>query len=283
MEKLRITFIIAALGMALQSHAYWRVVVDPWTAAQVVANTGAQTLIEKQHNGRLDSIRSKQQKIMEYTATMAVIKETYQLTLQNISGFGEESKYYGEIIGCATDILTDVPQVIKSISGSPGKNTLLCMNELTNIVAETKQLVTDFVDIVNNGKIHNPFKKATVITTCPRCGGNLKTIDTGSKDVPHVYVCQKCGWNTNNNVSTEENVGDGYNFLDRYERLTLANRIYSRLLEIHYKMEAMKYMCEYASGLSDVLFAIDPESWATWFTAKNMIDGIINDWNSLDV
>ena len=48
-------------------------------------------------------------------------------------------------------------------------------------------------------------------------------------------------------------------------------------------MEAMKYMCEYASGLSDVLFAIDPESWATWFTAKNMIDGIINDWNSLDV
>jgi predicted RNA-binding Zn-ribbon protein involved in translation (DUF1610 family) len=154
---------------------------------------------------------------------------------------------------------------------------------MSNVVLETEGLVADFVDIVNNGKIHNPLKKATTITTCRKCGGELKTIDTGNKDIPHVYVCQKCGWNTNNNVSTEENVGDGYNFLDRYERLTLANRIYSRLLEIHYKMEAMKYMCEYAGGLGDVLFAVDPESWAAWFTGKNMIDGIINDWNSLDV
>ena len=282
MEKLRITFIIAALGMALQSHAYWRVVVDPWTAAQVVANTGAQTLIEKQHNGRLDSIRSKQQKIMEYTATMAVIKETYQLTLQNISGFGEESKYYGEIIGCATDILTDVPQVIKSISGSPGKNTLLCMNELTNIVAETKQLVTDFVDIVNNGKIRNPYKQATTTTQCPKCGGtNIKTIKTTSSSTPYVYVCQGCGWNTNA-ISTTDNKNDGYNLLDRYERLNLANKIYTHLLEMKYKMDAMVMMCEVGTW-KDALFNVDPESWAAFFTGANMVDGLINDWNSLGV
>ena len=283
MDKKRLLVIMLASVLLTDAHAAWRVVIDPWTAGQVAENTASQKLIEEQHNTRLDSISSKQQKIMQYTAAMETIKELYRISMQNITGFGEETKYYGEICQLTLSIMTDVPTVLEYIAKSPVKNYILCLNEMNNVVLETEGLVADFVDIVNNGKIHNPFKKATVITTCPRCGGNLKTIDTGSKDVPHVYVCQKCGWNTNKNVSTEENVGDGYNFLDRYERLTLANRIYSRLLEIHYKMEAMKYMCEYANGLSDVLFAIDPESWATWFTAKNMIDGIINDWNSLDV
>ena len=265
------------------AHAAWRVVIDPWTAGQVAENTASQKLIEEQHNTRLDSISSKQQKIMQYTAAMETIKELYKISMQNITGFGEETKYYGEICQLTLDIMTNVPTVLEYIASSPVKNYILCVNEISNVVLETEGLVADFVDIVNNGKIHNPLKKETVITKCPKCGGDLSTVNTGNSDKPHVYVCHSCGWHTDNNHSTEENVGDGYNFLDRYERLTLANRIYSRLLEIHYKMEGMKYMCEYANSLSDVLFAIDPESWAVFFTGKNMIEGIINDWNTLDV
>jgi hypothetical protein len=47
---------------------------------------------------------------------------------------------------------------------------------------------------------------------------------------------------------------DGYNLLDRYERLTLANNIYSRLLTMKYKMDAMVMMCQYC-GWSDAFFA----------------------------
>ena len=113
----------------------------------------------------------------------------------------------------------------------------------------------------------------------------MKTIDTTNPDKPHVYVCQKCGWNTDNinDLSTENNVGDGYNLLNRYERLTMANKIYSRLLEIKYKMEVMAMMCQYCNGLSDVLYAIDPQSWAAYFTGKNIVEGLINDWNTLGV
>ena len=273
------------LAVAMTVGAAWRVVYDPKTTAQVAANTASQKLIEEQHNARLDSMSAKQQKIMQYTAAMQTIKELYRLSMENITGFGEETKYYWEICQMTFEIMENVPVVIDYISHSPVKNYVLCVSEIADVVAETEGLVADFVDIVNNGKVHNPLKKATPIMKCQRCGGDLKTIDTTNPDKPHVYVCQKCGWNTDNinDLSTENNVGDGYNLLNRYERLTLANRIYSRLLEIKYKMEVMAIMCQYCNGLSDVLYAIDPQSWAAWFTGKNIVEGLINDWNTLGV
>ena len=275
----------AVLAVSLTAGAAWRVVSDPWTTAKVAANTASQKVIEEKHNERLDSMSAKQQKIMQYTAAMQTVRELYQLTMENITGFGEETKYYGEICQLTFEIMENVPVVLDYISHSPVRNYVLCISEIADVVTETEGLVADFVDIVNNGKIHNPLKKATTITKCPRCGGSLKTIETTSEDRPHVYVCQKCGWNSDNinDVSAEDNVGDGYNLLNRYERLTMANRIYSRLLEIKYSMEVMAFMCQYCNGISDVLYAIDPESWAAWFTGKNIVEGLINDWNSLGV
>lgn len=273
------------LAVATTAGAAWRVVYDPQTTAQVAANTASQKLIEEKHNARLDSMSAKQQKIMQYTAAMQTIKELYRLSMENIMGFGEETKYYMEICQITFEIMENVPVVLDYIGHSPVKNYILCVSEMADVVAETEGLVADFVDIVNNGKMHNPLKKATPIMKCQRCGGDLKTIDTTNPDKPHVYVCQKCGWNTDNinDLSTENNVGDGYNLLNRYERLTLANRIYSRLLEIKYKMEVMAIMCEFCNGLSDVLYAIDPQSWAAYFTGKNIVEGLINDWNTLGV
>lgn len=81
---------------SLNIRAGWRVVIDKKTTATVVSNAASQKIIEDKHNCRLDSIKSKQEKLMQYTATMASIKELYQLSMQNITGFGEESKYYGK-------------------------------------------------------------------------------------------------------------------------------------------------------------------------------------------
>ena len=97
MDKKRILVIMLASVMLTDAHAAWRVVTDPWTAAQVAENTASQKLIEEQHNARLDSISSKQQKIMQYTAAMETIKELYRISMQNVTGFGEETRYYGEI------------------------------------------------------------------------------------------------------------------------------------------------------------------------------------------
>ena len=107
-------------------------------------------------------------------------------------------------------------------------------------MTETQQLVGNFVNIVNNATVQNPLK----------------------------------------GQGTAEKKSDGYNMLDRYERLSLANSIYSGLLEIRYKVEGMILMAQYATA-NDLFFAIDPEGWANVVTMKNNVGGLINDWNRL--
>ena len=160
----------------------------------------------------------------------------------------KSSKMCQSYCSCVAEIFKDVPVVLKYMNKSPGKNYVICLKEVTDIVLETESLVKDFVDIVNNGKVKNPIKK--------------------SKDVPNVGTAASGN-------------GDGYNFIDRYERLTLANRIYTHLLEIRYKMEAITMMCQYCSDMNNLLLAIDCDSWAAYFTGKNMVEGLINDWEGL--
>ena len=204
------------------------------------SHLASQKLIEGQHNQRLDSITEKKKKVELYTVSMATIKELYKVTMQNVSGFGTESKYYKEIGLCAYDILKDVPELIKTINKAKFSNKLLCLNELGNLVTETQQLVGNFVNIVNNTTVQNPLK----------------------------------------GQGTAEKKSDGYNMLDRYERLSLANSVYSGLLEIRYKVEGMILMAQYATA-NDLFFAIDPEGWANVVTMKNNVGGLINDWNRL--
>ena len=248
MGKLKCFSLVCALLVVSSAKAGVKVVIDPWTTEAVTQNTASQGLIEDQHNTRVDSINAKQQKIMQYTAAMQTIKELYVMSMQNVTGFGEETKYYSEIFSATVDIFRNVPVVLGYINSSPVKNYILCVNEMADVVAETQGLVADFINIVNNAKISVP----------------------GDSSITK-------------NIPLQSKKSDGYNFLDRYERLTLANNIYSRLLQIKYKMEVMAMTCQFCNGISDVLFAIDPESWAAYFTGKNIAEGLVNDWNNLGV
>ena len=215
-------------------------VIDKNCVKVVTSNTASQKLIENQHNQRLDSIASKKKKVELYSVSMATIKELYKLTMENVSGFGTESRYYKEIGSCAFDILKDVPELIKTVNQAKFTNKLYCLTELGGLVMETQQLVGNFVNIVNNAKVQNPLK----------------------------------------GQGTAEKKNDGYNLLDRYERLTLANSIYTGLMEIRYKVEGMMLMAQYAT-VNDLFFAIDPEGWANIVTMKNQVGGLIRDWNGL--
>lgn len=240
MERMRILLLAIAAFTATSGFCTWRVVIDPKCVAAVSANLASQKLIEDMHNKRLDSISSKKAKVELYTVSMATIKELYKLTMENVLGFGTESRYYTEIGRCALDIITGVPELVKTVNKASFSNKLLCLNELGNLVTETQQLVADFVNIVCNAKVQNPLK------------GN----------------------------ATAETKGDGYNFLDRYERLTVANTIYTDLMKIRYKVEGMTLMAQYATK-SDLFFAIDPEGWANVMTIRNQVGNLIQDWNGL--
>lgn len=243
MEKVSIKFMLVAfmvMAATDQSFAIWQVVTDPYCLKAVTTNLATQKAIEGQHNHRLDSIASKKKKLELYTVSMATIKELYKLTLENVKGFGTESKYYAEIGRCAYDIIRNVPELVQTVNRAKFSNKLLCLNELGNLVVETQQLVGDFVNIVNNAKIDNPLK----------------------------------------GQGTAKKQSDGHNMLDRYERLTVANRIYTDLMNIRYKVEGMMLMAQYTT-LNDLFFAIDPEGWVNVVTMKNQVDGLVCDWNGL--
>lgn len=221
------------------TFSQYRVVTDPQTTATVLSNLATQAAIENEHNKRLDSINAKQKKIELYTVSMATMKEVYKLTMENIKGFGEESWYYTEIGRCAFGIIKDVPELVKTVKDAKWNQQILCLKELAGVVTETQKLVNDFVNIVNNGKIRNPLGDS----------------------------------------ATESGKNDGYNFLDRYERLTIANRIYTDLLELRYKIQGMMAMAQYAT-MNDLFFAIDPEGWANVMVMQNAVSGLIDDWNN---
>ena len=245
-----IVLILASFTFSLPASAYWKIVADPWTTAQVTANTTAQLLIENKHNERIDTISAKKKKTLQYTAVMEGIKELYQLSMTNIKGFGEETTYYKEICLLSADILSGIPTVTKFIATHPVKNSILCYNELADVVIETEGLIHDLIDIVNNGKIRLP-DNPVIRQKIPNGGGRYNM-----------------------------GQGDGYNFMDRYTRLTLANKIYSRLLEMKYKMDVMVMMCEYGTW-NDAFYTLDPVTWATVFETKYIVDGLIHDWNAL--
>ena len=241
MGKLRYIFtVILMAASSVPTFAGLRVVIDRNCIRVVTTNTASQKLIEDKHNERLDSIAAKKQKVELYSVSMATIKELYKLTMENVKGFGTESVYYREIGTCAFDILKDVPELIQTVNKAKFTNKLACLTELGGLVMETQQLVGNFVNIVNNAKVRNPL------------GGQ----------------------------GTAEKKSDGYNLLDRYERLTLANRIYTNLMEIRYKVEGMMLMAQFSTA-NDLFFAIDPEGWANVVTMKNQVGGLIRDWNGL--
>lgn len=240
---IKLRFVLSMLLLVIAStpmYAGWKVVIDKNCVKVVTSNTASQKLIEDQHNQRLDPITAKKKKVELYSVSMATIKELYKLTMENVSGFGTESRYYKEIGSCAFDILKDVPELIKTVNQAKFTNKLYCLTELGGLVMETQQLVGNFVNIVNNAKVQNPLK----------------------------------------GQGTAEKKNDGYNLLDRYERLTLANSIYTGLMEIRYKVEGMMLMAQYAT-VNDLFFAIDPEGWANIVTMKNQVGGLIRDWNGL--
>lgn len=241
--KLLAVAVLVAIAI-LPGYSQARIVLDTKCVEQVTKNMALQKAVEEDHNHRLDSILSKQEKIQQMTTTMAVIAETYQYVMQNYKGFGSESKYYTEIGLCAYDIALRVPRVTQAIMKAKFPQKASCVLELSNIYTKTYQLVDDFVNIVTNAKVKHP-------------------LESGKKT-----------------KEDEKNKGDGYNLLSRYDRISVANRIYTDLLELRYKMESIEMMAQYATW-HDLWMKIDVESWAAVMTGINHAKTLANQWNGL--
>lgn len=142
------------------------------------------------------------------------------------------------------------------------------------IVKTSKQIAEISPEIVSSVKNSGIENKAIVIVKV----GDLSLKATQCvKDFISIVNNSKIS-NPLKTSSSDKN--DGYNLLDRYERMTLAAQIYGDLEKIKRQLNYMLYMCESGSW-ADLLYTIDHNTWAKLNAGKMISDNLINQWNRI--
>ena len=73
---------------------------------------------------------------------------------------------------------------------------------------------------------------------------------------------------------------DGNNYLNRNDRYMMANKVLTELTDVKYRLDAIILMAQYCNGLSDIVYALDIDTWCNAMYAANIAEGIIDDFNS---
>ncbi|MDE6843550.1 MAG: hypothetical protein K2J24_08495, partial [Muribaculaceae bacterium] len=70
------------------------------------------------------------------------------------------------------------------------------------------------------------------------------------------------------------------NLLNSAERYYVANEVVSRLEAINTDLFILAWQVRTLSW-NDLWFSLDPEGWASVMSGKNIINGIVSDWNNI--
>lgn len=74
---------------------------------------------------------------------------------------------------------------------------------------------------------------------------------------------------------------DGYNFINRSDRYIMANDVLTKLQMIKYKLETIICLSRFCNGITNVLYALDIDSWCNIMGGGNQVNTIINLYKEL--
>lgn len=236
---------------------------DVLTTAQVNKNTAIIFGFEDINNAKIDSIKSEKTKQSGFMTAMALAKTTYKIARTNIKGFGAESVYYRMIAKKSLAIMELTPKLYDAIKDSklPGKARM--MLAMPGFITECYSCVNDFVNICNNAKVENPFKKKD----------KEKNDSVPSFDLSSIEGLDE------HSTSTEA-TGDGANLLDRNERLKIAVNVVTHLNSIYTRMWRMYYYLKSYSW-SQLAAFLDPQTYYSFYYGKSITNDMIRKWERL--
>ena len=73
---------------------------------------------------------------------------------------------------------------------------------------------------------------------------------------------------------------DGNNYLNRNDRYMMANKVLTELTDVKYRLDAILLMARYCNGISDIVYALDIDTWCNAMYGANIAENIIDDFNS---
>lgn len=199
------------------------------------------------------------------TASQKLIEDQHNQRLDSIASKKQKVELYSVSMATIKELYK---LTMENISGFGTES--LYYKEIGTCAFDILKDVPELINTVNKAKFKNKLA----------CLTELGGLVMETQQLVGNFVNNAKVQNPLKGQGTAEKKSDGYNLLDRYERLSLANRIYTDLMEIRYKVEGMMLMAQFATA-NDLFFAIDPEGWANVVTMKNQVGGLIQDWNGL--
>lgn len=215
---------------------------DYKTEAVVLGNTALMETAELAHSAQIDSVKSRQNKLMKASGILLGIKEEYQKSCENVKGFEREKAVYKQIEKKSLSIVDKVSKATKVISQSKLPGKAMAAISVGDMVIQAGSLVKMFVNIVTNSTVENPMK-------------GVSGVDTDKKT-------------------------DKHNLLNRYERMSMARDIIKRLDKIELDLIKIIYGCQNANFL-DLFRELDYEGYIKYVTAKVNVDYIVSSWKDL--
>lgn len=240
MGKFLLMITTMLVGSSALYAQYAKINIDMKAFQWVTTNTATQMAMNEAQNIQIDSIRKKQNKLMALIEGISTNASLIEETYRNVSGFKKESRYYISMFNLGSRIIDHSVLAYKAIENGNIEGKTRALLSVSNLVADAISLGTAFSDIVTNGKVSNPIKHPDAMS--PR--------------------------------------GDGYNFLNRHQRLIMANDIIYRLKEIDHQLVYITYIAQ-NSKLNDLLRTIDRKGYVNLLIGKGHINDIIGKWNKL--
>lgn len=226
-------------GIGVANAAYVKIVSDPWSLAAWTGNTAYITGVEMSNTRAVEETEGMKRKTFAYHTAVLEAKEFHLKSMQNVAGFGQESRYYKEIYNISADIVMRCPRLIDSFKQADLSGKAYAITRISQLYSHTVQLVQDFVNIVNNGKVKNPLE-----------------------------------------VGNTDTKSDGYNLIDRDQRLEIVLTIYADLRAIRDKIWMWEYSIVMANW-GDVANVIDSKIFYKAISGKNIAQEIVNKWERL--
>lgn len=215
---------------------------DIKTIKQVGINTAAIEATESAHNLQVDSIKKKQSQLMLIISGIAANREMFHEVKKNVKGFGTESKIYKRMYTVSGEILANSVKAIGLVKKSKLVQKAVALSAVVDVVNKAIETGKVFSAIVTNSKVENPISRPG-----------------------HIVPKTK---------------GDGFNLLNRDERLALANKLLYKLEELDRQLYRICVLAKY-STVRDLVALIDAKSWYKYLAAKSTCNDLIDKWNAL--
>lgn len=245
MGKLKIFLAVCLCLFSIGAKAYDFVQfnTDHKTIGMVEANTFTITASMLAQNAIVDSIKNKQLTVEVIQAGMLAILEGLKEANQNVSEFKKSSSYFKQINRTAYNIAQHSIEATELINKSKLVGKANALIKVGSLVTDVIALGNTFVNVVANAKVEHPMK----------------------------------GFASSDLVS---NKGDGFNFLNRYERMMLYNKILSQLKRIDFQLLCIAWTAK-TSTFRDLVMQLEPTAYGKLINMKWTSQHLVDKWNGL--